>query len=380
VTPHLISIGWLDPGDHYRKIGFIISLGAIMGAAMLDVGLILLQACGDFGRRARRRRNPRRLETGQHGAPLVAWVVFWGAGTVVMGSQVLHQPVLFLLVAIGLCFVFVLVNGIALGISDFNPISSAFVMSVFIMAAIGLRDPGVGLLCAAILAIATAEGGDMQQDRSTGWRLGTNRTVQFRYQVIGIAMGAVLAVVLARLFMHAYPILNQDQFAHKNLPGAEHWQSAFTYKMVGALRGIVEYKPRTMKALCLGILIGLLMEMTRKLIKNGRRFKEFVAETRAGRIVSFLLDAVFLPSPYAFAFGGFVELVSVYWWAAGGVVASLYEMAEARFFRAPKVRRGRVALGHEHDVARGRRIDRRRRAGRAGRRAVWLNPSHVMTK
>jgi uncharacterized oligopeptide transporter (OPT) family protein len=240
---------------------------------------------------------------------------------------------LFLLVAIGLCFVFVLVNGIALGISDFNPISSAFVMSVFIMAAMGLRDPGVGLLCASILAIATAEGGDMQQDRSTGWRLGTNRAVQFRYQVIGIAMGAVLMVVLARLFMHAYPILNQDQFARKNLPGAEHWQSAFTYKMVGALRGIVAYKPRTMKALGLGITIGFLIELARKLIKNGRRFKEFTAQAGAGRSVSFLLDAVFLPSPYAFAFGGFVERVSVYWWAIGGVVASLYEMAEARFFR-----------------------------------------------
>ena len=34
----------------------------------------------------------------------------------------------------------------------------------------------------------------MQQDRSTGWRLGTNRIIQFRYQVIGIVMGAVLAV------------------------------------------------------------------------------------------------------------------------------------------------------------------------------------------
>ncbi len=38
----------------------------------------------------------------------------------------------------------------------------------------------------------------MQQDRSTGWRLGTNRLIQFRYQVIGIVMGAVLCVVLAK--------------------------------------------------------------------------------------------------------------------------------------------------------------------------------------
>ena len=149
----------------------------------------------------------------------------------------LHQPVVFL--AVGRAqFVVVLVNGIALGVSDFNPISSAFVMSVFIMAALGLHDPGVGLFCAAIMAIATSEGGDMQQDRSTGWRLGTNRVVQFRYQVIGIAAGAVLAVVLAKLFMNAYPILTQDQFANPHLAGAQKWQSAFTFKMVGALRGI----------------------------------------------------------------------------------------------------------------------------------------------
>jgi uncharacterized oligopeptide transporter (OPT) family protein len=332
LTPHLRSIGWLKPGDSYRRIGFIISLGAIMGAAMLDVGLILVQAVRRFRETGTTAAAPAPDWKRVNMVRLVAWVVFWGAGTVVMGNQVLHQPVFFLVVALALCFVFVLVNGIALGISDFNPISSAFVMSVFVMAGLGLRQPVVGLFCAAILAISTSEGGDMQQDRSTGWRLGTNRTVQFRYQVIGIAMGAFLSVALARLFMHAYPILNLDQFAHNDIKGVEHWQSAFTLKMVGALRGIVEYKPHIMKALRLGIGIGLLMEIIRKLIKNRPGFKEFAANTRAGRAISFLLDAVFLPSPYAFAFGGCVELPSVIWWAIGGVTASLYEIAEARLF------------------------------------------------
>jgi uncharacterized oligopeptide transporter (OPT) family protein len=340
VTPYLLSIGWLDPGDHFRKIGFIIALGAIMGAAMLDVGLILMQAVRRFRETGTAAAQPAPDWKRVNMARLVAWVVFWGAGTVLMGHQVLHQPVFFLLIAIALCFVFVLVNGIALGISDFNPISSAFVMSVFIMAALGLRDPGVGLFCAAILAVATSEGGDMQQDRSTGWRLGTNRAVQFRYQVIGIAMGALLMVVLARLFMHAYPILNVDQLTHKNLEAAKHWQSAFTYKMVGALRGIVEYKPRVMKALSLGISIGLLMEIIRKLIKSRPRYKEFTARTQGGRAASFLLDAVFLPSPYAFAFGGFVELSWLYWWGIGGVTASLYELAEARLFPRAKSAEG----------------------------------------
>jgi len=338
LTPYLLSIGWLDKGDHYRKIGFIISLGAIMGAAMLDVGIILVQAVRRFRETGTSAAQPAPDWKRVNMMRLVAWVVFWGAGTVLMGHQVLHEPVKFLVAAVALCFVFVLVNGIALGISDFNPISAAFVTSVFAMAALGLHDPGVGLLCAAIVAIAIAEGGDMQQDRSTGWRLGTNRTVQFRYQVIGIAMGAVLMVALALLFMHSYPILNVDQQTHKNLPEAEHWQSAFTYKMVGALRGIVEDNPRVMKAFRLGIGIGLLVEILRKLIKNRRSFKEFAVRGPVGRVTSFLLDAVFLPSPYAFAFGGFVELPTILWWSFGGIAGSLYEVAEARLSSRSKNR------------------------------------------
>ncbi len=153
LTPYLLRIGWLDTGDHFRKIGFVIALGAIMGAAILDVGLILIQAVRRFfepGTSAA--QSPPEDWKRVNIVRLVAWVVFWAAATVFMGNRVLHQPILFLSVAIGLCVVFVLVNGISLGISDFNPISSAFVMSVFIMAAIGLRDPGVGLFCAAILS------------------------------------------------------------------------------------------------------------------------------------------------------------------------------------------------------------------------------------
>jgi len=324
-TPHLVALGWLKAGDSYRKIGFIISLGGIMGAVMLDLAILLTQAM----RRLRQKSSepPPAVEDWKrvNVQRLVLWVVFWSAATVVCGSTLLHQPLKFLSVGVGLCFLFVLVNGIAMGISDFNPISSAFVMSVFILAALGLHDPGVGLMSAAILAIATSEGGDMQQDRSTGWRLGTNRVVQFRYQVIGIAAGAVLSVALAKLFMSAYPILTQDQFANPHLEGAQKWQSAFTFKMVGALRGITTNQPHVMQALKLGIGLGLLIEILRKLIRNRPRYQRFVSSSRAGRAAGFLLDAVFLPSPYAAAFGGFVERITIFWWAAGGVVSLLWD-------------------------------------------------------
>ena len=198
LKPHLVSIGWLEDGAPFRKIGFIIALGMILGAAIVDIGLILIQAAKRLRQKNSGPAMPaedwKRVNTFR----LVLWVVFWGTGIVLIGSRVLHQPPFFLMLAVGLCFLFVLVNGISIGISDSNPISSAFVMTVFIMASVGLKDPGVGLMCASILLIACSEGGDMQQDRSTGWRLGTNRVVQFRYQVIGIAMGAVLAVHLSK--------------------------------------------------------------------------------------------------------------------------------------------------------------------------------------
>ncbi len=327
--PHLISIGWLKEGEPFRKIGFIILLGTILGAAMIDITLILIEAWKRYrqqrGEPVQATEDWKRVNT----LRLVLWVLFWGVGTIVVGSQVLHQPVWFLTVAVLLCFLFVLVNGISLGISDWNPISSAFVMTVFILAAMGLRDAGVGLMCASIMLIACSEGGDMQQDRSTGWRLGTNRVNQFRYQVIGIAMGAVLAVALAKTFMSAYPVLKEDQFSHK-VEGAEKWQSAMTFKFVGALKGITTQQPHVMKALALGIALGLLIEIIRKLVKRSPAYKQWSKEKRNGRVFDFLFDAVFVASPYASSFGGFVELPTVLWWTFGGLIPSAYEWIVAK--------------------------------------------------
>jgi len=248
---------------------------------------------------------------------------------VVVGHLVMGEPVRFLLVAIGLSFLFVLVNGISLGISDWNPISSAFVLGVFILAAMGLTSAGTGLMCASILLIACSVGGDMQQDRSTGWRLGTNRVNQFRYQVIGIAFGAVLAVALAKVFLQAYPVLLIDQFGH-DVPGAQQWQSAMTYKFVGALRGITTAQPHIIKALWLGITIGLVTEIIRKLVKRSPRYQAFSKGSATGKTTDFIFDAIVMPSPYASSFGGFVEIVTVLWWTAGGIGGSLFNVFAGR--------------------------------------------------
>ncbi len=180
LVPYFISIGWLKEGEPFRKIAFLIALGLIMGAAILDVSLVLKEAVARLRSGAPAEAQPdwKRVNTGR----LVLWVACWGAGVVLTGHLVLGQPVGFLAFAVGLVFIFAMVNGISQGISDSNPISSAFVVSVVLMAALGLRDPIVGLMAGMILLISTSIACDMQQDRSTGWRLGTNRVHQFRFR------------------------------------------------------------------------------------------------------------------------------------------------------------------------------------------------------
>jgi hypothetical protein len=343
LTPYLKSIQWLAPEDSYRKVGFIISMGTILGAAIFDITSILIQGARRFREKtsepAQAPSDWKRVNT----VRLVLWVVFWATGVLIVGNRVMGQPVFFLAVAIGLSFLFMLVNGISQGISDWNPISSAFVMTVFILVALSLHDPVTGLMSAAIVFVACNVGSDMQQDRSTGWRLGTNRVVQFRYQVIGVVMGAVLAVALAKLFMSRFPVLRVDQFTHAHVEGTQKWQSAMTFKLVGVLRGITNPKPHVMTALKLGIGIGLLIEVARKLIKSRSGYKQFAAGSRTGRATDFLIDAVLLPSPYASSFGGFVELPAVLWWTAGGVGASLFEAAQATLAsRRPKSAEGEL--------------------------------------
>jgi uncharacterized oligopeptide transporter (OPT) family protein len=321
LVPTFVSIGWLEEGEPFRKITFLIALGLIMGAAIVDIALVLRETLLRF----RRRPGPR-LEVDDwkrvNTARLVLWVLAWGAGIVATGHLVLGQPVGFLVFAVALVFLFALVNGISLGVSDSNPISSAFVVTVVLMAALGLEDPIVGLMAGTVLLVSTSVACDMQQDRSTGWRLGTNRVLQFRYQVVGIVMGAVLAVAFVELFMTAYPVLRLDQTVMKAGEQPAEWSAAMTYKFVGVLRSLTDDKPYQRTAIWLGVALGFAIEVARKLIKANARYRRFVAGSRAGFATDFLLDAVVLPSPYASSFGGFVNLHTSLWLGAGGIVSS----------------------------------------------------------
>jgi hypothetical protein len=181
-------------------------------------------------------------------------------------------------------------------------------------------------MAAAILLVSCSTGVDMQQDRSTGWRLGTNRVIQFRYQVIGIVMGAVLCVVLADTFMTAYPALKIDTYAQPDAK-VDQWQSAMTFKFVGALRDLGDLPPYKVTAIVIGLAVGLVTEIARKILHRHEGYKRFIHGSKGGFVTGWLMDSIFLPSPYASSFGGFVDLVTTFWFAAGGTLSSVINTA-----------------------------------------------------
>jgi uncharacterized oligopeptide transporter (OPT) family protein len=265
-----------------------------------------------------------------HTGRLIAWVAGWAAAVVWLGATVLHQPVFFMAFAVALVFLFAMVNGISLGISDSSPISSAFVTAVVLMAALGLKDPTVGLMAGGILLVACSVAADMQQDRSTGWRLGTPRVIQFRFQVLGLVVGAALTVGFAKIFMSAYPILALDQTVMSADQQPSQWASAMTYKFVGALRSLTDDKPFQRHAIVVGIGIGFMVQWLRQRLFASAAYQRFKAGGKAGGATDFAIDAVLLPSPYAYSFGTFFGVATAAWFAAGGVISSVAHWLSAR--------------------------------------------------
>jgi uncharacterized oligopeptide transporter (OPT) family protein len=333
-SPHWVWTGkaWeLIPGDPFRKIVFIFALGTILGAAILDMSLL--------GRDAVRRVKAVRAEAAEpvqggqaNVGRLFAWVVFWAVALIVVASSVLGVPAGWIAFAIGMSFLFQMVNGISQGITDQNPISSAFVVTVLLMAGLGLHDPLIGLFAGSVLLVSCTVGVDMQQDRSTGWRLGSNRAIQFRFQVIGIVMGALLSVIMCRIFLQAFPVLQENQLLHPELRegAAQNWQSAMTYKFVGVLGTLDKSKTNTLIVMGVGIVIGFAINLARKKILRAPSYEQWKQRSRTNAILDFILDAILIASPYAASFGGFVEFKTSVWWALGGALTSSLNWTIAR--------------------------------------------------
>jgi uncharacterized oligopeptide transporter (OPT) family protein len=334
LTPWLRDNGYLGAHDPFRKIGFIFALGTILGAAVVDLTLLARDAIA----RVRAASSSPVVEQNTDGRTtnvkmLLVWVFCWAVALVVVANQILHMPVPWVLFAIAMAFVFLMINGISQGITDQNPISSAFVVTVLTMAGLGLREPLVGLFAGSILLVSCTVGVDMQQDRSTGWRLGSNRNIQFRFQMLGIVMGAVLAVLMTRVFLEAYPILKQNLFAHPELretPEGAKWQSAMTYKFTGVLNTLDKDNTKTLSVMFMGIALGLVVQSIRKVLAKSSAYQAWRTASPTNKALDFVLDALVLASPYASSFGGFVDFTTSLWFGLGGIFASVFNWLEER--------------------------------------------------
>ncbi|NTX12963.1 OPT/YSL family transporter [Myxococcus sp. CA056] len=334
--PYLRELGWLGATDPFRKVGFLIGLAMICGAAAVDLSLLAVQAVARVRARATVAEGDEPAWKKVNMPRLLAWVVGWGAATLLVGTLVLGQPLGWLAFGLALALLFVLINGISYGITDQNPISSAFVISIMLMSLMGLKNPLVGLMAATILLISTSVGCDMQQDRSTGWRLGTNRVIQFRYQVMGVIMGALLCVGLAKVFMTAYPALTINQLDNPNAPVGQ-WGSAMTYKLVGAIRDLGSLSDAKIQAMFFGLGLGFGIQVLRKLLQGHQGYQSYIKSSRAGFAVGWTMDSLVLASPYASSFGAFVSFPAALWFGAGGIIASVWNTVTKK--------RGPVAAG-----------------------------------
>src|SRR5258708_15075856 len=170
LIPYFVAIGWLKEGDPFRKITFLIALGMIMGAAILDLSLIFWEA----QKRWREKSSTPKAEPADwkrvNTRKLVFWIIAWAIGIVASGHLVLGQPIGFLALAVALVFIFAMVNGISVGISDSNPISSALVVTVIIMATLGLKDPIVGLMAGPGHLVSPQHAAGVPQDSTNRWR------------------------------------------------------------------------------------------------------------------------------------------------------------------------------------------------------------------
>lgn len=307
ITPYLRSIGWLAEGEIFRNIGFVIALAMILGAAVVHVAPIIWHSI--------KRLFTEGVGGGSLDWKMLIWTMFWGSLLVFLSADWFGVPVMYSCIALALTFLFVLINGISVGVSDSNPISSAFVLTVLILVIAGIDAAFIALLCSSIVLISTSLGVDMQQDRSTGWRLGSDRKIQFRFQALGILIGAPFAVLVGTFFFSAFPELVRDTTG-------TGWESAMTLKIVGVLQGIGNYQPHQMQALVLGFAIGLGTALLRKYLRKPNENGQLVFSRN--RSVDFLVDAVLLPTPFASSFGGFVSFMPTVWFAVGGCISSLY--------------------------------------------------------
>ena len=78
------------------------------------------------------------------------------------------------------------------------------------------------------------------------------------------------------------------------------------------------------------------VQLVRKWLFESAAYRRFKASGPVGGATDFMLDAVVIPSPYAYSFGTFLSAVTTFWFALGGIITSVAEWLQRRGFIAKR--------------------------------------------
>ena len=96
------------------------------------------------------------------------------------------------------------------------------------------------------------------------------------------------------------------------------------------LRGLTSTDTTALKLMALGIAIGLVIAILRRMLKVSAAYQAWKTRSAGTRAADFVIDAVVLPSPYASSFGGFVDWHTSLWFGLGGVFSSVWKWIDER--------------------------------------------------
>ncbi|HVR62005.1 MAG TPA: peptide transporter, partial [Polyangia bacterium] len=96
------------------------------------------------------------------------------------------------------------------------------------------------------------------------------------------------------------------------------------------IRDLGHLPPYKLVALGIGLGIGFLTQVARRLLARSARWRAATGPGGRWFAAGWVVDSVLLPSPYASSFGGFVELATSVWFSVGGALASAEAMLERR--------------------------------------------------
>ena len=222
-------------------------------------------------------------------------------------------------------------------------------------------------MAGTVLLVSTSVACDMQQDRSTGWRLGTNRVDPVPLPGGRHPDGRAPRRRLREALHGAYPVLLLDQTAMNAGEQPAQWNAAMTFKFVGVLNSLTDDKPYQRTAIWIGVGIGLADRA--RCARSSSRASDTRSSSPEARRDSSPTSCSTRPAPVAVCV--VVRRLRQPRTSRGSRPAA-WSPASATRSPKRKQRQDGAAGGHEHHVALRRRPDRRRCARGAGARHCRL--------